>query len=54
VPEGENPVPVQEEALVEDQVRVDDWPDVIEVGLADREAVGTGLVTVPEPLKSPG
>jgi len=45
-PPVENPVPVQEEALVEDHERVEDWPDVMDVGLAEREAVGTGVVTV--------
>jgi len=41
-PPVEKPVPAQEEALVDDQVRVDDCPPVIEVGLAAREAVGEG------------
>ena len=36
----EKPVPVQEVALVDDQVSVDDWPAVMDVGLAVREAVG--------------
>jgi hypothetical protein len=39
-------VPVQEVALVDDQVRVDDWPLVIDAGLAVSEAVGAGAVTV--------
>ncbi|KKU70864.1 MAG: hypothetical protein UX97_C0019G0006 [Candidatus Beckwithbacteria bacterium GW2011_GWA2_47_25] len=34
-------------ALVEDHVRVEAVPDVIEVGLAVREMVGTGLVVPP-------
>jgi hypothetical protein len=42
----EKPVPVQEVALVDDQERVDDWPLVIDVGLAVSEAVGAGAVTV--------
>jgi hypothetical protein len=37
---------VQEVALVDDQVRVDDWPLVIDGGLAVSEAVGAGAVTV--------
>jgi hypothetical protein len=36
----EKPVPMQEVALVDDQVRVDDWPLVIDAGLAVSEAVG--------------
>ncbi|KKU70861.1 MAG: hypothetical protein UX97_C0019G0003 [Candidatus Beckwithbacteria bacterium GW2011_GWA2_47_25] len=43
------PEAVQEVTLVEDHVRVEAVPDVIEVGLAVRETVGTGLV-VPDPL----
>mgnify|MGYP001102825891 FL=1 len=39
-PPVEKFVPVQEVALIDDQLRVDDWPAVIEVGLAEREAVG--------------
>ena len=38
------PDALQEVALVEDQVRVEDCPEVIEVGLAVRETVGTGDV----------
>ncbi|KKU70866.1 MAG: hypothetical protein UX97_C0019G0008 [Candidatus Beckwithbacteria bacterium GW2011_GWA2_47_25] len=38
---------VQEVALVEDHVRVEAVPDVIEVGLAVREMVGAGLVVPP-------
>ena len=34
--------PVQEVALVDDQVSVDDWPEVIDVGDAESDAVGTG------------
>ena len=41
------PDAVQEVALVEDHVRVEAVPDVIEVGLAVREMVGTGLVVPP-------
>ena len=36
------PEAVQEVALVEDHVRVEAVPDVIEVGLAVREMVGVG------------
>ena len=36
----EKPVPVQEVALVDDHERVDDWPLVMDAGLAVREAVG--------------
>ncbi len=42
----EKPVPVQRVALVDDQVRIDDWPLVIDAGLAVSEAVGAGAVTV--------
>jgi hypothetical protein len=46
--EPEVPVPVKfvnvhEVALVEDHVTVDDWPDVIEVGFAVTETVGSGV-----------
>ena len=44
VPDAVKPVPVQEVALEEDHVRVEDWPDVIVVGLAERVAVGMGVV----------
>jgi len=37
---------VQEVALEDDQVSVDDWPLVIEAGLAISEAVGAVPVTV--------
>ena len=40
VPEAVKLPPVQEVALVELQVRVDDCPALMEVGLADSEAVG--------------
>jgi hypothetical protein len=33
-------------ALVEDQVSVDDWPALIDVGDAEKVAVGAGCVTV--------
>lgn len=37
-------LPVQDVALVEDQVRVEDCPAVIDLGLADRDALGaTGV-----------
>jgi len=42
----EKPVPVQEVALVDDHERVDDWPLVMDVGLAVSEAVGAVPVTV--------
>jgi len=41
------PDAVQEVALVEDQERVEDWPEVIEEGEEERETVGAGVVTVP-------
>jgi hypothetical protein len=40
------PLPVQEVALADDQMRVDDWPLVIDAGLAESVAVGAGAVTV--------
>ncbi len=40
VPDGENPVPLQEVALVLDQVSVEDDPFSTVVGDAEREAVG--------------
>ena len=43
----EKPVPVQEVAFVEPHVRVEDWPAVMEVGLAVREAVGRPDAAVP-------
>ena len=50
-------VPKHDVALVETQESVDDWPEVIEVGLAERVAVGTGIgafiVTVVEALADP-
>jgi hypothetical protein len=39
VPPVEKPVPVQEVAFVDDHVSVEDWPLVMLVGLAEREAV---------------
>jgi hypothetical protein len=36
----EKPVPVHEAAFVEDHVRVDEPPCVIDVGFADNDAVG--------------
>jgi hypothetical protein len=44
----EKPVPVQEVALVDDQVRVDDWPLVIDAGLAVSEAVGEAPAADPK------
>ena len=41
-PVAVNPVPTQDVAFVEDQVRVDDFPAVMDVGLAERETVGGG------------
>ena len=49
-----NPEPVQEDAFVEDQVRVEDPPDVTEVGDAERDAVAAGTtVTVAEEFAVP-
>jgi hypothetical protein len=42
----EKPVPVQEVALVDDHERVDDWPLVMDAGLAVSVAVGAVPVTV--------
>jgi len=53
VPEGLKLVPVHDVALVELQVSVDDCPDVIEVGLAESDAVGAGFVTVTVVLQEP-
>ena len=36
------PLAVQDVAFVDDQERVDDWPEVIDAGLAARETVGAG------------
>ena len=44
VPLGVKLVPVQEVALVEDQVRVEELPAVMEAGEAVRVAVGAGVV----------
>lgn len=41
-PGAENPVPVQDSASVDDQLSVEDWPAVIEAGLAASETVGAG------------
>ncbi|MGH8282612.1 MAG: hypothetical protein ACRESE_02045 [Gammaproteobacteria bacterium] len=43
VPEAVKPVPVQLVTFLEDQVRVEDWPFVIEVGDAERATVGAPL-----------
>ena len=37
------PLPEQEVALVELQVSIEDWPAVIDVGLAVRVTVGIGV-----------
>jgi hypothetical protein len=42
MPEAENPVPPHEVALVELQMSMDDWPEVIEVGLAVSATPGGG------------
>ena len=42
-------LPAQDEALVEDQVRVEDCPAIIDVGLADKEAVVGGGGVMNEP-----
>ena len=46
-PPVEKLVLVQEVAFVELHVSVEDWPAVMEVGLAEREAVGTPDAEVP-------
>jgi len=48
-PDAVKPLPVQEEALVELQVRVDACPGLIFVGLAVSEAVVAGGGVVKEP-----
>jgi hypothetical protein len=52
MPEAANPVPPQEVALVELQLSIDDWPEVIEVGLAvsATRGGGGGALTVTEAL----
>ena len=51
VPPVEKPVPVQEVALADDHVSVEDWPLVMLVGLAVRVAVGlVDAATVSEKL----
>jgi hypothetical protein len=49
IPDAVKPVPVHDEALVELHDRVDDWPALIDCGLADSEAVTTGGGVVNEP-----
>ena len=44
VPEAVNPLPVQEVAFCEDQVSVAEPPEVIDDGLAERDAVAAGMV----------
>ena len=46
------PDAVQEVAFVLDQVRVEDWPEVIDVGEAERETVGEVGGGVPVPSTS--
>jgi hypothetical protein len=46
-PPVEKLTPVQLVASVEDQESVEDWPELIEVGLAERDAVGVGTVAPP-------
>lgn len=48
VPEVVKPVPVQDVAFVELHVSTEDWPLVIEGGLADKDAVG--CVPPPPPV----
>ena len=48
VPLAVKPVPVQDVALVEDQVRVEEFPETTEVGLAESVAVGRALTLVRE------
>ena len=45
-----NPLPVHELALVELHVSVEDWPLVIEAGLALSETVGAAAFVAPEAL----
>jgi len=52
-PPVEKPVPVQEVAFDDDQVRVDDAPLEMEVALAEREAVGAAEVPM-APIISTG
>jgi len=50
-----NPVPVQEVALVEDHLKVEDWPESTVVGVAVRSTVGSGSSSeVSPPLEHPG
>ncbi len=51
MPEAVKPVPVQEVALVLLQVRVDDPPEAMEAGEAEREAVGEETVA-PVPVSA--
>ena len=57
VPDAVKPPPVQDVALVELQESVDDCPAVIEVGLAESDAVGAGgggaTVTVADAVADP-
>src|SRR5215831_10742568 len=48
-PDAVNPPPVQEEALVELDIRVEACPGLIFVGYAESEAVVAGGVVVKEP-----
>lgn len=41
---AEKPVPVHDVVLADDQERVEDWPFVMLVGLAERVTVGMGVV----------
>lgn len=49
IPDAMKPLPVQDEALVELHDKVEDWPALIDCGLADSEAVTTGGGVVNEP-----
>jgi len=44
------PEAVQEVALVEDHVKVDDEPELTEVGLAEMEIVGGGVIVIVAPV----
>lgn len=53
VPLPEKPVVVHEEAFVELHVRVEDPPEVIEVGDAERETVGAGVAAFTDIVADP-
>ena len=49
IPDAAKPLPAQDAAWVEDQVMVEDCPEVIDLGLAERAAVGATGGVVKEP-----